>query len=71
MRDDVVAEFVADRLTRGEVVDEHTFDGISATTVDAVEAFVCLFEPDLGAEFTACIGGVRDAQPKKAVTKRR
>ncbi len=25
----------------------------------------------LGAEFTACIGGVRDAQPKKAVDKRR
>ena len=53
VRDDVVAEFVADRLTRGEMVDEHTFDGISATTVDALEAFVSRFEPDFGAEFTA------------------
>lgn len=48
LQDQVVAEFVADRSKRGELVDQSTFDGVSLDDADTVEAFIDRFEPDLG-----------------------
>ena len=51
VRDDVIAEFVTDRIARGEVVGTSTFDKVSREAVDGVESFIDRFEGDLGSEF--------------------
>ena len=51
LRDGVIAEFVQDRLARGEVVDTNTFDSVSLDSADQVEAFVDRFEGDFGPDF--------------------
>jgi ATP-dependent Clp protease ATP-binding subunit ClpC len=48
LRDDVVAEFVRDRLARGEAVGPGTFDAITLDATDGVEAFLYRHEPDFG-----------------------
>jgi ATP-dependent Clp protease ATP-binding subunit ClpC len=51
LRDDVVAEFVQDRIARGEVVEVSTFDQVSLDDAAALEAFVDRFEGDFGPGF--------------------
>ncbi len=51
LRDDVIAEFVQDRIARGEVVEPSTFDHVSLDNADALEAFVDRFESDFGPGF--------------------
>ena len=48
LRDEIVAEFVRDRLERGEVVDASTFDRVSLDSADEVGAFIDRFEADFG-----------------------
>ena len=51
LRDEVVAEFVGERISRGEQVDVDTFDKLSLETADNLEAFIDRFEVDLGPDF--------------------
>ena len=48
LRDEVVAEFVGERISRGEQVAVDTFDKLSLETADNLEAFIDRFEVDLG-----------------------
>ena len=51
LRDEVVAEFVGERISRGEQVDVDTFDKLSLETAENLEAFIDRFEVDLGPDF--------------------
>lgn len=51
IRDDVVAEFVSDRLASGERVDMATFEKVSLEQIEDLESFVDRFEDQLGPEF--------------------
>ena len=51
LRDEVVAEFVRERISRGEQVAVDTFDKVSLETADDLEAFIDRFEGDLGPDF--------------------
>ncbi len=51
LRNDVIAEFVADRVARGEVVDANTFARVSLDDADEIAAFLDEFELELGPEF--------------------
>ena len=51
LRDEVVAEFVRERISRGEQVAVDTFDKVSLETADNLEAFIDRFEGDLGPDF--------------------
>lgn len=53
LSDDIVAEFVADRTARGEVVDASTFDRVSLDESEALVAFIDRFEGELGPAFRA------------------
>jgi ATP-dependent Clp protease ATP-binding subunit ClpC len=53
IRDDVVAEFVSDRIASGEDVDIDTFAKIPLEQVDDLESFVDRFENELGPAFRA------------------
>ena len=53
LRDDVVAEFVQERMARGEEVDIDTFEKVSLDQVEALESFVDRFETELGPAFRA------------------
>ena len=51
LRNDIVAEFVAQRVARGEPVDASSFARVSLDDGDDIEAFVDTFEPELGPSF--------------------
>jgi ATP-dependent Clp protease ATP-binding subunit ClpC len=51
LRDDVIAEFVSDRIARGELADAGTFDRVALDKADELEAFIYRFEQDLGPLF--------------------
>jgi len=53
LSDDIVAEFVADRTARGEVVDASTFDRVALDESEALVAFIDRFEGELGPAFRA------------------
>ncbi len=53
LRNDVVAEFVAARVARGEEVGPSSFTRLSLDDADDVESFIDAFEPELGAGFRA------------------
>lgn len=51
LRDEVVAEFVAARIERGEIVDPGTFRLLSLDAADQMEAFIDRYESDFGTPF--------------------
>ena len=51
LRDDVVAEFVSNRIEQGEVVDPTTFERLTLERADEVEALIDRFEADFGPGF--------------------
>jgi ATP-dependent Clp protease ATP-binding subunit ClpC len=51
LRDDVIGEFVTDRIARGESVDTSTFDRVPLDDAGGVEAFIDQFERELGPGF--------------------
>ena len=51
LRDEVVAEFVGQRIALGEQVNVDTFDKVSLESADNPEAFIDRFEGDLGPDF--------------------
>ena len=53
VRDELVVDFVRQRVTNGERVDVTTFENVSLDQADDVEAFVDRFEDELGPEFRA------------------
>ena len=51
LRDDIVAEFVADRIANGEAVAATTFEKVPLEGADGVEALIDRFEADFGPGF--------------------
>ena len=51
LRDEVVAEFVGERIARGEQVDVETFEKVSLESADGLESFIDRFDGDLGPDF--------------------
>jgi ATP-dependent Clp protease ATP-binding subunit ClpC len=49
--DNLVAEFVQDRIAQGEVVDANTFDRVSLDAAEDIEGFIDRFESELGPDF--------------------
>jgi hypothetical protein len=50
-QDHFVADFVRERIERGEVVDTTTFEKVSLDDADSIEALIDRFEDDLGPDF--------------------
>ena len=51
VRDDLIAEFVQERIASGEDVDDDTFAKVALEQVESLESFVDRFDADLGPEF--------------------
>ncbi len=51
IRDELIAEFVRDRTTRGETIDPTTFQSVSYGQMEQVESFIDRFDDELGPDF--------------------